>query len=42
MNRALLVGINRYPSAPLNGCINDIEDMAKFLVDKCVFTKSDI
>ena len=37
MNRALLVGINKYPSSPLNGCINDIQDMADFLVGKCKF-----
>ncbi len=31
MDRALLVGINAYPSAPLRGCINDVVDMAKHL-----------
>lgn len=31
MDRALLVGINRYPDAPLRGCINDVVDMAKHL-----------
>jgi metacaspase-1 len=42
MNRALLVGINAYPTAPLNGCINDINDMAQFLVTNCGFLKSEI
>ncbi|SFD98791.1 Caspase domain-containing protein [Chitinophaga sp. CF118] len=44
MDRALLVGINEYPDprAVLNGCINDITDMATFLVDNCQFKKSDI
>jgi len=42
MNRALLVGINKYPSQPLNGCVNDVEDMARFLVDNCKFTMNDI
>jgi hypothetical protein len=42
MNRALLVGINSYPGAPLNGCVNDVTDMANFLVDNCNFTMSDI
>lgn len=42
MNRALLVGINSYPGSPLNGCVNDVSDMAKFLVGKCGFAKADI
>lgn len=42
MDRALLVGINTYPSAPLLGCVNDIEDMADFLVAKCAFKEGDI
>ncbi|HET7402221.1 MAG TPA: caspase family protein, partial [Usitatibacter sp.] len=32
-NRALLVGINAYPGQPLNGCVNDVKDMAGLLVD---------
>lgn len=32
MDKALLVGINRYSSAPLAGCVNDVQDMAKWLV----------
>src|SRR5215210_1992575 len=31
MRRALLVGINHYPSAPLTGCINDAETMQRLL-----------
>ena len=42
MNRALLVGINSYPSAPLRGCVNDVVDMAQFLVASCGFTDADI
>ena len=42
MNRALLVGINNYPSAPLNGCLNDISDMAKFLTTKCEFSPDEV
>ena len=42
MNRALLVGINKYPSQPLNGCVNDVQDMANFLVAKCDFKMDDI
>ncbi|HTS43273.1 MAG TPA: caspase family protein [Puia sp.] len=43
MNRALLVGINNYPPPnQLNGCVNDVNDMANFLVNKCNFSSSDI
>jgi len=42
MNKALLVGINKYPFAPLQGCVNDISDMANFLVSKCGFKMEDI
>ena len=42
MNRALLVGINAYPGAPLAGCVNDISDMAAHLVENCAFAQSDI
>jgi hypothetical protein len=42
MNRALLVGINAYPGNELNGCVNDVSDMASFLVDRCGFQESDI
>jgi len=42
MNRALLVGINKYPNAPLLGCINDVSDLAKFLTFKCNFKMNDV
>lgn len=42
-NRALLIGINQYPSPnQLSGCINDIGDMANFLITACKFQKSEI
>lgn len=34
-DKVLLVGINQYPGAPLSGCVNDITDMADFLVKSC-------
>lgn len=42
MNRALLVGINSYPSSPLKGCINDINDMSAFLIAQCGFTINEL
>ena len=42
MNRALLVGINDYPDAPLNGCVNDVQDMANMLVDRAGFAHADV
>ncbi|MDD5569934.1 MAG: caspase family protein [Bacteroidales bacterium] len=42
MNRALLIGINKYPGAPLSGCVNDITDMANFLVKNCKFKMQEI
>ena len=42
MQRALLVGINEYPSAPLHGCVNDVQDMAEFLVERCGFDMNDV
>src|SRR6478736_5931013 len=42
MNKALLVGINKYPGNELNGCINDVEGMADFLITKRNFAHSDI
>lgn len=41
-DKALLVGINRYPGAPLAGCVNDIQDMAHFLVNKMHFSPASI
>lgn len=31
-NKALLVGINAYPGCPLRGCVNDVLNMANYLV----------
>lgn len=43
MNKALLVGINAYPNGnELNGCVNDVQDMAEFLKAACGFTSKDI
>lgn len=42
MNRALLVGINAYPGNELQGCVNDVTDMADFLVSHCGFDEGDI
>ena len=42
MDRALLVGINAYPGAPLAGCLNDVTDMAAFLSGKCGFAADSI
>lgn len=41
--KALLVGINKYNSQQnLAGCINDIEDVAKYLVESCKFNPETI
>lgn len=42
MNRALLVGINKYPTQPLYGCVNDVIDMSNFLVEYCNFKMDEI
>jgi len=41
-DKALLVGINRYPSAPLMGCVNDVSMQADLLVTKYGFDESSI
>ena len=41
-SRALLVGVNNYPNAPLRGCVNDVTNMANFLVDNGYFQSSQI
>jgi len=41
-DRVVLVGINKYPNAPLNGCVNDVLDMADFLADVKKFDPKDI
>ncbi|MBK9454893.1 MAG: caspase family protein [Bacteroidetes bacterium] len=42
MDKALLVGINKYADAPLRGCINDITDMAEHLIAHCNFKDGNI
>ncbi len=43
MNRGLLVGINAYPGGnELQGCVNDVTDMADFLVSHCAFQEEEI
>jgi hypothetical protein len=41
-DKALCVGINTYADAPLAGCVNDVLDVAKHLVEKCKFATKDI
>ena len=41
-DKAVLIGINKYPGAPLNGCVNDITDMAAYLTSKCNFNPKTI
>jgi hypothetical protein len=41
-NKFLAVGINTYPSAPLRGCINDIANASRLMVDKGVFEVRDV
>jgi hypothetical protein len=42
MKRALLIGINEYPGQPLNGCVNDVTDMADYLTTQQGFAAEDI
>jgi hypothetical protein len=42
MNKALLVGINKYPAQPLCGCVNDVEEMASYIKTARGFKNSDI
>jgi hypothetical protein len=42
MDYALLVGINKYASAPLSGCVNDVLDMADLLVSVYGFLPQNI
>lgn len=41
-DRVLLIGINAYPHAPLNGCVNDIVDMKAFLIKNYGFKEEQI
>jgi metacaspase-1 len=38
MNLALLCGINSYDQSPLQGCVNDVENMRKLLTECCRFS----
>ena len=40
--KALLVGINKYPSSPLQGCVNDVTTMAELLVNNFGFSPDSI
>lgn len=42
MRKAFSFGINNYPTAPLNGCVNDTNDIANFIVSKCGFTPDEV
>mgnify|MGYP001584747329 CR=1 FL=1 len=42
MNRALCIGINKYPEHPLYGCVSDACSMASFLVNHCGFAVNDV
>ena len=42
MKRALLIGINEYPGQPLNGCVNDVTDMAEYLTTVQGFAPDDV
>lgn len=40
--KALLVGINAYPTMPLAGCVNDVAKMANLLMQNYGFSSADI
>jgi hypothetical protein len=40
--RALLVGINKYPQAPLAGCVNDVCAMERLLIEQYGFAPAEI
>lgn len=42
VNSCLLIGINDYPSAPLNGCVNDVINMKNFLIENGYFKENEI
>jgi hypothetical protein len=41
-DKALLIGINTYPGAPLRGCVNDVSDMAEMLVGRYGFKNKQV
>lgn len=40
--KALLIGINKYPGAPLHGCVNDVLNVKKLLIEKYGYLEADI
>ena len=42
MRKALLVGINAYPSAPLRGCVNDVLLLYKILTEQYSFNAENV
>lgn len=42
LKKALLVGINAYPNAPLRGCLNDVAQMRDLLVNNYGFSDANI
>ena len=42
MDKALLVGINAYPGSPLQGCLNDVRDMAGLLSQSYGFMPNEV
>ncbi len=42
MKRACLVGINAYPQVPLQGCVNDVNDVAALLIGSYGFVADDM
>ena len=42
MNKALLIGINKYPGCPLRGCINDVNLMRTLLINHYNFRPENI
>ena len=42
LRKAVLVGINAYDGCPLDGCVNDANDVKKFLIEKHGFDPANI
>ncbi len=42
VSKALLVGINKYPGAPLSGCVNDVTNMANLLIQNYGYKANEI
>ncbi|PJO42905.1 caspase family protein [Lysinibacillus xylanilyticus] len=39
---AILIGINDYSDKPLNYCVNDANEVAKTLIDRCLYKENNI